>query len=316
MRSLLLFALLWAIPSVTLAQTAIVIVDSTAAPRLHTQVSDAAIAQLAESGIAARPAPPADILVDGSCNDTLCLREVRTRAAVDLLVHLTLHGSSGSIEAVAATVIDNTDHSTIVTVNTTRSRDVQTTARLAVAQVMLRRMRGPGAMLAIRGAPDGAVIEVDGTEVGLAPWEAPIEPGHHRVSAIHAGLRRTEEIDIDEERTGIVEVRFDFAVGSTEGVHTERRRPIIGPSILGIVGLAGVTAGVVAIAGAECTGARDGGDCLNVGEETNWGAVGLYGGGGLAAIAGAVLWYFLGTEEVQVSSMPGVTASIQISGHL
>ena len=68
---------------------------------------------------------------------------------------------------------------------------------------------------------------------------------------------------------------------------------IAGPVSLGAVGIAGVAAALVGIAGA--------GGCVDMAptrcvEEraTSWGAVGLYGGVGIAAIAGAVIWLVVG----------------------
>jgi hypothetical protein len=165
----------------------------------------------------------------------------------------------------------------------------------------------------VRDIPDGSVIELDGTEVGLSPWEGPVDPGHHRIAAVIVGERYTRELDISDDQTGTLAITFERTQGP-RGDATEVHRPVVGPSILGLVGIAGVTAGAVGMAGSSCDGDLDGTRCYGLGNQTNWTAVGINGGGGLAAIAGAVLWYFLGSEEVRVTSMPGVTTSLQVEG--
>ncbi len=71
---------------------------------------------------------------------------------------------------------------------------------------------------------------------------------------------------------------------------------VVGASSLIAVGLAGVIGGVVGIAG--------GGECLSqVGDacveerSTAWGAVGAYGGLGLTAIGGGVVWLILALSD-------------------
>ncbi len=67
---------------------------------------------------------------------------------------------------------------------------------------------------------------------------------------------------------------------------------IVGASGLGAVGLAGVIAAVVGIAGTGCID-MVGGTCVEE-RGTNWVGTGIYGGLGIAAIAGAVVWLVVG----------------------
>jgi hypothetical protein len=297
------------------AESVVVTIDASAAPTLLQAVSGAVIDQLTEGGFQARVLPAADVLMGVACSDSLCSRELLHRTNSALLVNVTLHGTARGIEAIVATVFDSTEQSFVATSNVTASRDVATTAKLAVAQALLRRVRGPGVTLSVRDIPDGSVIELDGTEVGLSPWEGPVDPGHHRIAAVIVGERYTREIDISEDQTGTLAITFERTQGP-RGDATEVHRPVVGPSILGLLGIAGVTAGAVGIMLDDCQGDRISGQCAGPGVTTNWTAVGIYGGGGLAAIAGAVLWYFLGSEEVRVTSMPGVSTGLVVSGDL
>jgi tetratricopeptide (TPR) repeat protein len=83
---------------------------------------------------------------------------------------------------------------------------------------------------------------------------------------------------------------------------------IVGPISLGAVGLAGVVAGLVGIAGAGgCIDHATPGDpttpCVEE-SATNWAAVGIYGGLGLAAIAGAVIWAIVGLGGGDTAEAP------------
>lgn len=65
---------------------------------------------------------------------------------------------------------------------------------------------------------------------------------------------------------------------------------IAGPIVLGTLGLAGVVTAIVGIAGnGECLAMGTGGACIEE-RQTAWVGVGLWGGLGLASIAGAVIW--------------------------
>ena len=83
---------------------------------------------------------------------------------------------------------------------------------------------------------------------------------------------------------------------------------LVGPSVLGAAGLAGVVAGVVGVVGAGgCVDYAVHGDastpCI---EETGtrWLAVGAYGGLGLAALVGAVVWLVVGLSGGDADDAP------------
>lgn len=63
---------------------------------------------------------------------------------------------------------------------------------------------------------------------------------------------------------------------------------IVGASTLGALGLAGVVAAIVGMAGGQCL-EMAGSTCVEE-RGPNWVGVGVYGGLGLASIAGAIIW--------------------------
>jgi len=68
---------------------------------------------------------------------------------------------------------------------------------------------------------------------------------------------------------------------------------IVGPVVLGVAGLAGVTAAVVGLASENDCLSMDGDRCSES-RSANGLGLGVYGGLGVAAIAGAILWLVLG----------------------
>jgi len=71
---------------------------------------------------------------------------------------------------------------------------------------------------------------------------------------------------------------------------------IVGASALGALGVAGVVAAIIGMAGSgECLD-MVGSTCVEE-RGTNWAAVGVYGGLGIAAIAAAVVWLVVGMSS-------------------
>jgi tetratricopeptide (TPR) repeat protein len=78
---------------------------------------------------------------------------------------------------------------------------------------------------------------------------------------------------------------------------------IVGASVLGAAGLAGVIAAIVGIAGSGQCLAMDGATCVEE-RGTNWVAVGVYGGLGLAGLAAAVVWLVVGLSGGDAEDAP------------
>ncbi len=72
---------------------------------------------------------------------------------------------------------------------------------------------------------------------------------------------------------------------------------LVGPAVLGAAGLAGLTVAVVGIAGSGgCLDEDASGACIEE-NGTHWAAVGAWGGLGLAAVVGAVVWLVVGLDD-------------------
>lgn len=71
---------------------------------------------------------------------------------------------------------------------------------------------------------------------------------------------------------------------------------LLGPLALGTVGVVGVAVATVALLGAGCVDSGPSGACLEERHANGW-AVAGYGGAGLLAIGGAVLWLLLGANS-------------------
>lgn len=72
---------------------------------------------------------------------------------------------------------------------------------------------------------------------------------------------------------------------------------IVGATVLGVVGVAGMVAAIVGIAGAEGCLARDSSGACVEEQRPAWGPIAAYGGLGLAALAGAVIWLVVDSEQ-------------------
>ena len=292
-------------------ETAMVIVDASAAPEEQDALARAAVTQLEEGQFTARIAPPADLLTTGGCHDTLCLRDILPRAHVDFIVHVTLFGSSGHVTSVAVSLIDTGDHGYVTTADITATRDVWVSTRLAVEQVIARRRHGGGTVLRVTGEPAGATLLLDGTEIGSMPWEGVVVPGAHHVAVVTHGERQEQSVDIPEGNVPSVDVHFTGEITADSaprgfGHYT-------GPAILGAIGVAGVAIAAAGIAGSHpCDGTDAAGDCIHGGPRPNWTAIGVYGGIGIGAIAGALLWLLLPSHDVAVTSMPETSLGAQI----
>lgn len=153
---------------------------------------------------------------------------------------------------------------------------------------------------------DGAEVRINGDRVGALPLPRPLTvpagtvvlevraPGHvafQRSIQVRAGSRARERVVLVAR--GGAEAEEATRLGPSEAPVRVEAGPdavsIAGPTVLGAVGLAGVVAGIVGMAGAgECL-ATEGATCVEE-RGTNWVAVGLYGGLGLASVIGAVVW--------------------------
>jgi hypothetical protein len=96
---------------------------------------------------------------------------------------------------------------------------------------------------------------------------------------------------------GLLGASADTAVASTDSGH----RPIVGPLILGVAGLAALGVVTVGLIGSGCEEMDAGGECVEERELSTVPAI-LYGGLGGAAVIGAILWFALGGSSANDAS--------------
>lgn len=129
------------------------------------------------------------------------------------------------------------------------------------------------------------------TEVPEHPRRRDVEA---RVEVLREAIESGEDAPSQAEATPAVgDGGANAAAGSTPADEGPDVVTIAGASSLAVVGLAGVVAGIVGIAGAgECL-EMAGGTCIEE-RQTGWVGTGTYLGLGAAAIAGAVIWLIVG----------------------
>jgi hypothetical protein len=195
----------------------------------------------------------------------------------------------------------------------------------------------------LHGPRDGVVVELDGQRVPEAALEVygPVDPGRHGVTATREGrVVDRESIEVPEgERASVsLEVpepepaagneaagqRPERAVRSETTVPTDAEatprspdagRPLVGPLLLGAVGLATTASVLAATYAARGCDVRsvDGTKCLEE-TEVRVGPTVAYAAVGLAITAAAVVWLTVGGRDHGGQSPEAGTLSFGIGG--
>jgi hypothetical protein len=186
--------------------------------------------------------------------------------------------------------------------------DLARATKEALLDARALQLLGPGPWLRVRGKPEGAQVLLNGKLVGTLPYRAPVHSGRQTLEVRYEGLRtHAQTVDIPPNATRQVEVDVDL-VPRPEGTLAvkdaeadvvrdsstgERSHPIVGPIILGTIGVAVLAVDIASLAGAGCNQHDANGVCLqrdsvNRGSAIAWGAIGV------GAIAGALIWHLVG----------------------
>jgi hypothetical protein len=167
------------------------------------EASDAIEARLREAGyrIDDSGLPRRD-----DCAELACLRGERADRDVDVLVTLTIFAAEGGTDAAGSIVVTMVDaDGQYVGEELVEGRVIGVVAALALASARSERERGPEPWVRVSGTPAGAVVVIDGREVGVVPYEGRVEAGEHVVSVRLSGYETFER-------------RFTARSGSTETV--------------------------------------------------------------------------------------------------
>lgn len=201
---------------------------------------------------------------------------------------------------------------------------VAAAARTAVLDARALQLLGPGPWLRVRGTPDGAEVRIDDKLVGSLPYRARIDAGRHALEVRADGMRsHVESVNVPPNPGRVVEIDVALAPGSGAGARrasapnaapatprdsaessradaTGTTHPIVGPVVLGSVGLAVGVYDLVAVLDTGCTRRDSTGTCL-VRRDADAGTGIALGAVSAAALVGAVLWYVLGTEDASAT---------------
>jgi hypothetical protein len=224
------------------------------------------------------------------CAELECLREERTSRALDMLVTLTLFGDERA-EGIGSVVVSIVDASgQYVGDESVDGRVVSTVAALALAEARSARERGAEPWVRV-GGTSGAIVRIDGREVGVVPYEGRVTPGPHRVEASLGGRAPfAREI---EARAGET-----VALEATLGAAPRGDDTVAAGVLFGLAGAAALGGGVALGLGADWN-ARSGA-CVGSSGPPCAGYVGPGAGDGALIAGGAQLGAAVGLALVGV----------------
>lgn len=326
-RTAMASALVWAALAVApaaRADSAVVVhlnTDLALSPAERGEVLATVASALEAHGIDARGAE--GLPAGARCPERECLVAARQAARADWAVVVALWEGSGEDPRTLAIGLvggDGVEYGGSAAVG---GGDLAAAAREAVRQARARARLGPGPWLFIDGEPEGASVRVDGELVGQLPWRIWVKPGLHSVEVSAPGRQTwAQEVRIPDDAGATTRLTARLAalgdpgrqVGGAasregrSGAPEERGRGVwgvMGPVLLGAAGLAALGYDAVVLARAGCDQRAEDGTCL-VGRRLRTVPFALYGVGGVAAVAGAVLWLVLGGGDGEAGPTVGV----------
>lgn len=270
-----------------------------------------------------------------ACRELTCAAALCKKAKAELVVMVAVRERASDARASDTKVRPRDVHVTLVEPGDARffgraevaQGDYGAAAREALLDARAFQLLGPGPHVRVESEPEGADVSIDGELAGETPYRAAIEPGKHVVEVRLDGYRtQAQMIDIPrgaqqparlriqlEARaqapgTGAAAISADIDAATT-APPKKRSRPIVGPLILGAVGLGLITYDVVMIASAGCA-REERGACTQTSEIDPAPAI-VIGAVGAAALGAGLVWFLLGGED---DDEPGVSARVSPLG--
>jgi len=140
------------------------------------------------------------------CTSVECLRQERASRDVDVLVTLTIFAAEGGDGAAGSVVVAMIDaDGRYVGDEDVDGRVIGVVAALALASARSDRERGPEPWVRVSGRPTGAIVRIDGREVGVVPFEGLVAAGEHNLEVSLGGYETFSR-------------RFTARNGSTEAI--------------------------------------------------------------------------------------------------
>ncbi len=259
------------------------------------------------------------------CVEVDCAARLADAAHLDAVIVLAVWpGHDGRAANVAVSIVepDGSIREADADVGDEGAASAATRALVAAAR---RRQIGEGVELRVTSVPDGALVRVDGTDVGVTPYLGAYERGAHVVEVSLHG--RTERRDVEladdpqEVSVTLEGAASDGAHGSSNGAGHDAADAPTDPSPLNFI-LGGLlaAAGIIALTppivtlgqNGECTRLAPDGFCE---QEAHFGAVsGVLLGVGLAALAAGAVVLIAQPFRVSVASDGTTGAMLTLTG--
>lgn len=272
--------------------------------------------KLRAEGVAIITQPQAEARVGGaaaSCTGPDCIADLARGSGADAALAMAIWSAAapGEPGRLLVTLIDRKGQS-FPGEAAIHADDVEGSAREALSDARSLQWLGPGPWLRVRSTPAGAQVMLDGRPLGATPTRAVVTPGRHTLEIRLPGLRpHAQTVDIPANASRQTAVEIDLTPRAPHPAHRRpagepqpratRRppahpsRPLLGPLILGGIGVAIAAYDVIHIASDLCERR----DAMGCAERSTISAGTAFALGGVAfgALGTGLLWYLLGESR-------------------
>lgn len=242
------------------------------------------------------------------CLEVDCAARLAREAGLDLVIVVAVWpAEADSAGSVAVTLVDasGTLYEADCEIGAAGVAEAATTALVAATR---QRNLGQGTELRVTSAPRGALVVVDGTEVGITPFVAAFPPGDHRVEVRLRGEATGQDVTLGDDPVSIDLVLGALSPGGPDtegGIESSRRRTspwnwIVGGALVVAGGLTLIAPLTTAARDGECVTEAAGGLCV---ERASFGGASIaLLVVGASAVVGGALFMALRPLSVQVSN--------------
>ncbi len=144
-----------------------------------------------------------------SCTEVDCAARLAARAGLDLAVVVAVWPGSGEADrTVAVSLVE--PNGLVYEADRPAGGDLRAAAVAAFVEATNELRRGGGVELRVRSVPEGALVRVDGVEVGVTPHRGSYPPGTVEVEVSLRGERERREVALESEPVAI-DVELDVA---------------------------------------------------------------------------------------------------------
>jgi len=241
-----------------------------------------------------------------NCLEVDCAASLARESGLDaVLVVAVWPGEGRRAESVAVTLVEpnGTTHEADAEVG---EAGVAQAATMAVVAAARQRTLGDGVELRVGSEPEGALVLVDGTEVGVTPYVGVYEAGEHEVEVRLHGESETRDVELEDDAVEL-EVMLgegDDGAASRDGSSGRSLVSMLIPAgfLVGALGAGAVAIGGAAF-GSSCEGVDPGTTC----SRSNAGAIVAWTVTAVALLGTAVvLWFVLDDSDDSNAARLGI----------